>query len=47
VFYRQLHLFVSDDFHTLMSDDGGSVLPAKRTCREQIPQQLNGVYKSL
>jgi hypothetical protein len=28
---------VSDDFHRLISGDGGSMLPVKRICREQIP----------
>jgi hypothetical protein len=37
VFNRQPLLFLSNDFHNSISGDGGSVLPAGRTCREQIP----------
>jgi hypothetical protein len=32
----ELQILVSDDFHTLMSDDEGCMLPAKRICREQF-----------
>ena len=44
---RHLRLFLTDDFHNLISGDGDSVLPGGRVCREQIPVGLGFVLEAL